>query len=339
MASGTLAYKVEDRSLLLPHYRRFLVDPVLAWLPRSLSPNTITHVGHAINFIGTTVLIGLWPDRGWPFAFAALMLQAYIWCDNADGAHARRTGQCSPYGEFLDHGLDVLNVIYIGFLTAKSLGAPPLWWVLTALLIPGAASVTYWEQSQTGVFRLGRLNQLESGVVLSGALLVSAATGSSLWTLEVVPGVTVQLAMLAWALGTIVFGMVRSMMRVARAKDLAALAPVLVLIGFGAALAGAAALGAIGTVAAVTIATALHVFWGTRMLALRIRGELPRVDPAVLGAALVLLGVVAWHLDGRPIAPLSSAILAALACAVFGTLALRDARFGASRVARVSALD
>src|SRR5262245_35111115 len=129
MASGAPAYKVEDRSLLLPYYRRFFVDPILPHLPPALHPNTITHAGHALNLIGALLLLVVWPARGWPFARATLLLQAYLWCDNADGAHARRTGQCSAFGEFLDHGLDQFNTVYIGYLTAMALGASPFWWV------------------------------------------------------------------------------------------------------------------------------------------------------------------------------------------------------------------
>ena len=89
MAPGSPEYKVVDRSILLPFYRRFFVDPVLPLLPARLNPNTITHVGHLINFGGTVLLLALWPKRGWPFLTAMVLLQVYMWCDNADGAHAR----------------------------------------------------------------------------------------------------------------------------------------------------------------------------------------------------------------------------------------------------------
>src|SRR5262249_4649696 len=146
-----------------------------------LNPNTITHTGHLLNLTGTIFLLAMWPKRGWPFVVAMLTLQLYTWCDNADGAHARRTNQCSALGELLDHGLDSLNTVYMAYLTAMALGVPPAWWVALALIIPGAGAVTYWEQAQTGVFRLGLLNQLESVTVLSTALVVSAIFGSSIW--------------------------------------------------------------------------------------------------------------------------------------------------------------
>ena len=99
-----------------------------------------------------------------------------MWCDNADGAHARRTNQCSAFGEFLDHGLDQLNTVYIGYLTRMRLGVvADLVGRIIAFIIPGAGAVTYWEQSQTGVFRLGLLNQVESLTVLIASRLFASA--------------------------------------------------------------------------------------------------------------------------------------------------------------------
>ena len=70
-------------------------------------------------------LLALGPRAVCPFPPSAPLLRAYIGCDTAAGAHARRTGQCSAFGELLDHGLDILNVVYISYLTALALGAPP----------------------------------------------------------------------------------------------------------------------------------------------------------------------------------------------------------------------
>src|SRR4051812_41281198 len=129
MASPGLVYKVEDRSYLLPLYKRFCVNPCMRFLPASLNPNTITHLGHLVNLLGTAALIvfsSMYPGTWWPFAIAALGVHLYNWADNADGAHARRTGQTSALGEFLDHGLDMFNTIYISYMSAIGIGAPPM---------------------------------------------------------------------------------------------------------------------------------------------------------------------------------------------------------------------
>ncbi|MEJ7729895.1 MAG: CDP-alcohol phosphatidyltransferase family protein [Polyangiaceae bacterium] len=329
-----LDYRSDDRSILLPTYRRWLVEPALPLLPASLSPNAITHLGHLANLLGVGLLVTLWPERGWPFAAAALLLQLYVWCDNADGAHARRTGQCSPFGELLDHGLDILNVLYIAYLTALALGAPPLWWVAVVLLITGAASVTYWEQCQTGVFRLGMMNQVESALVLSATLLISAVWGTSVWEHELALGISFRQAMLLWCAATILFGVMRSMARVARVAGLGAALPVVGLIVFGGGVCAAAATGAISTVAAVMVATAVNIFFPARMLLWRLRSEPPRLELSIAAFALMLWAVAAWARAGLPLdvpgarthLDVASVILAALACAMFGGAALFDVR-------------
>lgn len=335
MGSGALVYKVEDRSILLPFYRRFFVDPTLPFLPRTLHPNTITHAGHLLNLIAATSLIAIWPAGGWPFAVSAILLQIYLWCDNADGAHARRTGQCSTYGEFLDHGLDQLNTVYIGYLTAMALGAPPLWWVIIALIIPGAGVAAYWEQSQTGVFRLGLLNQVESLAVLSGALLTSAVFGTVVWEHALFGGVTMRLAILTWSLTTILFGVVRGMIRVSREDGLSAVLPMLTMIVFAATLASAAAAGAVSTIEGVVLATGLNVAGGTRMLAFRLRATRPRSDLGLVAATAVLGGLTAWQVAAGPVPPLYGSVVTAALSFFFGGQAFLDTRDGLQRLGRM----
>jgi phosphatidylglycerophosphate synthase len=327
MASGTLAYKVDDRSILLPYYRRFIVDPLLPFIPARVSPHAITHAGHLLNFAGTAILVGLWPERGWPFLLAMVLLQLYMWCDNADGAHARRTGQCSPFGEFLDHGLDQLNTVYIGYLTAMGLGVSPLWWVVIALTIPGAGAVTYWEQSQTGIFRLGMLNQVESLTVLSWVLVMSAVFGRYGWTEWSLFGViTTQKAMLLWSTATILFGNARSMYRVALVRGPRAVLPVVGLLAFGGAIVLAVHVGAVSAIAGVTLATAANVYFGMRMLANRLHGETPRLGGSLVAGTAVLLGLAASSRAGVAPSPLVGPALAAVGCGVLGLHALGDTR-------------
>jgi phosphatidylglycerophosphate synthase len=335
MSSGPLVYKVEDRSILLPYYRRLLVGPLLPLLPERLNPNTITHVGHLLNLTAAVLLLALWPKQGWPFAASALLLQLYVWCDNADGAHARRTNQCSPMGELLDHGLDALNTVYIGYLTAMALGLPPSGWVTITLIIPGSAAVTYWEQTTTGVFRAGLLNQIESCLVLASALLTSAIFGTGIWTELSLFGVTLQRAMYLWASITILFGMIRAASRVRAEAGGRAVLPILPLFAFGGAVAGAAAAGAISTITAVTLATCVNVYFGTKMLTFRLHHRLPRVELPLVAFAVVLCAFIAWRLTGHEVSPFAGPALATIACIVFGAQAIQDTRASLQQIVRV----
>ena len=337
MAPAALVYKVDDRSILLPYYRRYLVDPLLPLIPARVNPNSITHAGHLLNLVGTALLIGLWPDRGWPYILAMLLLQAYMWCDNADGSHARRTNQCSAFGEFLDHGLDQLNTVYIGYLTAMALGVSPIWWVVIAFIIPGAGAVTYWEQSQTGVFRLGLLNQVESLTVLSIALTMRAIFGGAIWTETTLFGVTLQHAMLAWSASTILFGKVRSMARVGAARGPAAVLPVVGLLAFAGAIIVAAWFDVISTVAAVTLCTGANVYFGMRMLTNRLHNETPRLGRLLVAGTAILAMLVGARLAGVAVSPLVGPALAALAVGAFGLHAIGDTRRSIAHLGTLSA--
>lgn len=325
MRAPPIVYRVEDRSILLPYYKRLLIDPALPLIPRSISPNAITHAGHLLNLAGVALLLALRPHQGVAFAAAAALLLAYVWCDNADGGHARRTGQCSALGEFLDHGLDALNVVYIAVYTCIGLGVTPGWWVALTLIIPTAATVTYWEQSHTGTFHLGLLNQVESTTILAGVLLACAALGDDFAARLALGGVSLQTAFCVWTVTQIAAGIVNGLFRVAR-KDPAALVTVAPLFAFDLAVAAAFARGALDLRSAVLAGAAGNVYLGLRMLVRRLGHERPGVDPAMLvGTGLFALAAVTRA------APRGEA-LAALAFAAYGALAARDVRVGLRRV-------
>ncbi len=334
-AMAELVYKVEDRSILLPYFRRFLIDPLLPFIPAKISPNAITHTGHLLNLLGTALLLWFRPERGWLFFLAALCLNLYNWCDNADGAHARRTKQCSPFGEFLDHGLDQFNTVYIALLTAIALGARPIEWVAVALLIPGAAVVTYWEQSNTGVFRVGMLNQVESVLVLSTTLVITGLFGQSLWDKQVFLGLALRDLMVIWPCATILFGMARNLTRVSAQCGARVTGPILVYLAFSAAIFGSVVVGAIETPWAVALASALNIHLGMRMLARRLKKEPPQVEPFVLGGAVAVGAIVVWKLLGRPLAPSVVPVLVVLACAALGLQVILDARTGVTLLSRL----
>lgn len=330
-----LVYKVEDRSILLPHYRRFAVDPLLPFIPAKISPNAITHAGHLVNLMGAALLLWLRPEGGWLYFVAALTLNFYTWCDNADGAHARRTKQCSPLGEFLDHGLDQFNSVYMAYLTAMALGASPLGWVALVLLIPGAPVVTYWEQSNTGVFRLGMLNQLESVVVLTAALVITGIFGQSFWAQPAAFGLAWRDVMIIWPSVTILFGMLRNVGRVVGQRGARSVLPILVYFGFSAAIFGGIFLGALTTPLAVALASALNVHFGMRMLARRLKKEPPQIEPFMLGGAIALAVLILWKVAGLSLEPKVVPAAVIVACAALGVLIALDARTSVTLLTRV----
>lgn len=335
-----LAYKVEDRSLLLPAYRALLVSPLLRFIPARVHPNSITHAGHFLNLLGVATLVMMWPRPGWPYIVAAIGVQLYNFCDNADGAHARRTGQCSAMGEFLDHGLDMLNVTYIGYMGALAIGATGLWAMALTLVIPMAACATYWEQAETGVFHLGRLNQIEALTCLSSVLLVTGVFGIEVWDKFALPGlpaVTARVVVMLFVSGVSLFGILHGVWRVKNVRGWSKVTPIVPLAVFNVTAAAVTAVGAGSVVAAVIVGTAGNVFFGLRMLSLRLHGERPRTEYWLGTFTLALAALIAWRLHGRPVGFMSDAWFAAMSGVVFGGLALVHAREGVKRVTLLDA--
>jgi len=329
-----VVYKADDRSILLPYYKRFAVDPLLPFIPARVHPNTITHWGHALNLFGMLLLLTLWPKRGFIPVLVAALLQIYMWCDNADGSHARRTNQCSAFGEFLDHGLDILNVIYIGYMSAFALGATPMQWIAISILVPLAGAATYWEQSQTGIFRLGMLNQVESCTLLSVVLVAVGFLGTDFAANTKFFGfLSIRAFFVVWLTLSISFGAIRGIFRVIGVG--ASAWPMIALVSFLGSIALAGWMGAISALAAVALATAVNIFFCTRMLAVRMHGDRPQVDWVLVVGAIAMLGFIGWRRLGLPVTQNTGIALVALACVVLGGQALLNTRVGLQRLERI----
>ncbi len=346
-----LAYRSEDRSLLLPLYRRFVIDPLVARLPARLSPNAITHLGHAINLAALLTLLLSRAERGMPFFAAALLVQIYVICDNADGAHARRTRQTSAYGEMLDHGLDILNVAYIAGSSALALGLSLGWSLWLVTLVTGASALAFFEQRATGVFFLGRFNQQEAGALLSAVLCVGGALGVSWWARTRLLGVPLQIVMLALVALTVLSGALATLERVRRRRGWSALWPAATMLLWNASALALSSASAVSARVALALVLSGNLFFAGRMLARRIcRGAGPRRlagPPPCLertfAATLVGNAVLATLILGAPgdvvpapLAPHVDTLLAIFCVSLFGVAMIRDARRGLQRLRRLT---
>lgn len=326
-------YRADDRSLLLPFYKRWMVEPTLPYIPTRVHPNSITHTGHLLCFVAAALLVAANARRGWVFFAAMVLLQAYNWCDNADGAHARRTRQSSATGEFLDHGLDLLNTTYIAVMTIYVLGSSPEYTVMLAMLIPGAAAMTCWEQTETGVFRMGLLNQIESVAVLSLTMVVTGIYGTEVWRQMHVGPVSLWQALHLWPIATILFGKVRSLQRVASVDR--PIAPALAFLAAQVAIAIAGVGGDISTLSAVALTTGVNLYFGARMLSLRLRAERSPVDPIFLVTAALIGAIPLLRVAGVAVDPGFVVALTAVVVTVLALSSMRYVRAGFASLQRM----
>jgi len=328
-----IVYTADDRSLLLPWYKRFLVEPTLPFIPARVHPNTITHTGHLLCLAAIALLVAGQPTRGWMFIASMVLVQVYMWCDNADGAHARRTKQSSATGEFLDHGLDLLNTTYIGLMTAFALGSSPAHLVMWAILVPGAAALTCWEQTETGVFRIGLLNQIESVTVLSFTMVVSAVYGNGVWRTIHLGPITAYDFFHYWPAVTILFGEVRRLWRVRGVGH--AVAPALAFLALQSTVALVYSLGHISAVVAAGFAIVATLFLGLRALSLRLQSTTNRVEPLFLVGIVGLLGYAGACRAGMSCSHSAGVALAVLSLGVCSLFSVNEARLSLNNLARL----
>lgn len=199
--SPDYAYQSAQDSILRPYYQRWIWDPVLRVIPESWSPNSLTLLSTGCC-AASFALASLANSSSLAMLAAAILVFAYVSLDNMDGAHARRTGKSSRLGEFMDHWLDTLNngFVVLGACFAVNLGP------LLTLLVFSAATLAFFgvqlELRRTGVFRMGRVADIEGNSAVSLLYITIALFGSNLFAFEPVSG----LPSLAFLIGLGVMG-------------------------------------------------------------------------------------------------------------------------------------
>ena len=181
------AYQSQQASLLKPYYQRWLWDPILKALPTSLAPNAMTII--ATLCCAGSFLIAITLNQH-PLALlgAAFLIIAYLSLDNLDGVQARRLGKSSRLGEFLDHWLDTLNNGFVVIGACVVAGLPPLF-ILTVLCCGTLAFfAVQWELRSTGVFRMGRIADIEGNTAVALLYLSVAIVGREAFASPLLPG-------------------------------------------------------------------------------------------------------------------------------------------------------
>jgi phosphatidylglycerophosphate synthase len=187
MSEPKYSYESAQDSVLLPYYRRYAWNAILNLLPASLSPNAMTVISTACCFTSFLLasLLGIHPVA---LVAAALLVLVYLTLDNLDGAHARRIGHSTRLGEFLDHWLDTLNngFVMLGACLAAGLTSGLTLWVLSAGTL--AFFSVQWELRQTGVFRMGRVADIEGNTTVALLYLSLALLGRDFFASTPIPG-------------------------------------------------------------------------------------------------------------------------------------------------------
>ena len=187
MRESNYVYQSRQDSILRPFYQRWLWNFILSVLPHSLAPNTMTAIA-TIACLASFLLAATMNDSAVAMVVAALLILVYLTLDNLDGAHARKIGRSSHLGEFLDHWLDTLNNGFVILGACLAAGLPPL----LALAVLSCGTLAFfsvqWELRWTGVFRMGRVADIEGNTTVALLYLTIAVLGPGVFQTVLAPG-------------------------------------------------------------------------------------------------------------------------------------------------------
>lgn len=166
------SYRCHDFSLLTPGFKKWLVAPLLPYIPWVVPANIITIVSNLFVYAGLFVALHYNTPVG--RALIAVCLLLYLVGDHLDGMQAKRTQTGSALGEFCDHYLDAFNngaILFTAFVVFRIESPLLVASVLTASYLAHLA--VFYEQFKTGWLTFEKLGSLEA------VLLISILVGAS----------------------------------------------------------------------------------------------------------------------------------------------------------------
>ncbi|EAR92829.1 CDP-alcohol phosphatidyltransferase (macronuclear) [Tetrahymena thermophila SB210] len=186
-------YKGGSVSIVYEYFWSPLCDWIVKkFIPSNIAPNTITLTASIIVFLAHLNMMYHSPDfsqeiPSWVSFVMFIAVLQYQILDNCDGKQARATGSSSPLGMLFDHGCDSVVTWMFGMCVANAFHISDkrliYWAVLILALIPFYTA--QWSQYHVGVFKLGRINAIDEGLILVQLVfLISAIFGQQIWRTE-----------------------------------------------------------------------------------------------------------------------------------------------------------
>ncbi|KAK3575753.1 hypothetical protein CHS0354_030085 [Potamilus streckersoni] len=169
-------YNCTDNSLLLPYYKTYYAQYFLKLFPRAVTANTITILSFLAVVIGFLTAFGYIPVPSPSYRTIVIFacIHIYLLFDHLDGMRAKETGTGSPLGEFLDHGLDMLNTpLIILSVSALMPELPPQLLLFGVFAAMFGVVCTFYSQYKTGVLAFTQLGTLEALFLMQGYILLT----------------------------------------------------------------------------------------------------------------------------------------------------------------------
>ncbi|MCA9519796.1 MAG: CDP-alcohol phosphatidyltransferase family protein [Myxococcales bacterium] len=181
MTQPQARYQCEDREILLGFYKKLIWNRMLTAIPEGVAPNAITIFGQLCVLAAVIFAYAASQGNTPLYLVSALLMMSYLTADNLDGPHARRTGQSSPLGEFLDHGLDGIGSGATLLVFSFTVRADGLYLLTLGLVGALAWIVVFWDQFRTGLLVIPRLSAVEGITLLALVQIAVVALGDPAW--------------------------------------------------------------------------------------------------------------------------------------------------------------
>lgn len=162
------SYKAENGSIMDYILLRYIIKPLLKYLPYSIPANIITIFSNFCAFLSFFVVMQSTNGNFKMWFAIPVLIFLYVLGDCTDGEQARRTHTGSRLGEFLDHFLDsfVSGELVISLLIVYNISNPFIaGFALMATYFTQSAA--FWERYKTGSMHFGRFSSTESILVLT----------------------------------------------------------------------------------------------------------------------------------------------------------------------------
>ena len=171
-------YRCKDHSILTPHFKKYLVEPLMVLVPYAIPANIITIVSNLFVYLAFLLAWFKGASFTWNFILIPSALLIYLIGDHLDGMQAKRTRTSSELGEYCDHVLDTFNngLVLIMVFVLFDISDLYLATIFLASSYLAHASI-FFHQLKTGWLVFEPIGSLEAMLVIIVLLFLSAIPG------------------------------------------------------------------------------------------------------------------------------------------------------------------
>jgi phosphatidylglycerophosphate synthase len=171
---------VIDNSLVRPWLDRVYFKPLIQFIPRFISPNSITISG-LVACLSMLPMLAYWEAPRAMLALACgLAVHYYTLTDQLDGMQARRLNRTTDFGAFLDHACDFTNGQIIIWASFQLVDMSWYWLVAASSAYTITFLTSHFEDRTSGTLHFGAIGPLEA-LLVATVFLLTYSVAPEVW--------------------------------------------------------------------------------------------------------------------------------------------------------------